>query len=254
MPVDALRKRQLFDIFGVSTETPTIEVSPYHLHLAELSYEDLDEELFLHLFPALLNQWSNELVTGLGRPSGLYPVLRSEGVLGRLPADQRQLMLHWVADAYSSFVDAWGTEVGPLTTRLNDPMAHFHALGQSLPVTPFLLDRLEDVSTLGRALWWLVFATGVIWDRTPCPFHSAWEQSVDLRTSAAPNAYLPPSLDVLSGRITSETVLVSLVAADSHLFRTHHAPWLNATVAALLHDPGEFDRELARLWAALVTA
>jgi hypothetical protein len=165
-----------------------------------------------------------------------------------------------MADAYMEGVDAWSGHLsvayrasGP--DNLHGPLWSFNALGQSIPIIAPILDRLAEVSTEGRAQWWLVLATALIWNENTVPTIPGWTPSrggggVYVQESAAAiygHGYLEENHSAIASRLNYELVLNSLKRADAILNSSPHQAWSLLTLEELQKNPDRISLRINRL-------
>ena len=168
-------------------------------------------------------------------------------------------VLEWMTDAYLDGVDRWGGNLSvaphpkpPMS--LGMPLGSFHALGQTVRICSTLLERLKDVSTLGRAQWWLVIASGIAWNENECPFVPAWTPDIGgggvyvlgADTSIYDHGYLPENLEAVRRIVTYESIQnllgkSELLFDDSMLYE-----WCRECQSKLAADPSRARTRMAR--------
>lgn len=133
----------------------------YRYYLLDLSYVELQQDLFDYLFPALLIRWWEGQLDRTGGPESectLYYAIDQGQVLNKMMDEpRRQLVLNWMANAYIEGVDAWSNQFSLPGQNTKDnfyaPLWSFNALGQSVPVIRTILQNLANLTTVGRAQW-----------------------------------------------------------------------------------------------------
>lgn len=241
-----------------------IDQSDYWHYLLDLCYGDLQQDLFDHLFPAFLIRWWEGQLNRLGGPESecdFYRAIDHGQVLAKMMSEsRRQQVLAWITEAYIEGVDAWSNKLsmaynsqGP--NDLHGPLWSFNALGQSVPVTQAILQRLGDVSTIGRAQWWLVFATGVIWNENECPAVPEWTPDrggggVYITESAASifdHGFLRENLEAFESFLSYRKVTNMLERSADLMPSFPHSDWARATWEECLSRPQRVEARLSNL-------
>lgn len=234
----------------------------YWYYLLDLTYVDLDQGLFNYLFPAFLVHWWEGQLYRMGGPlaEDFYRAIDRGQILTKMmDMERRKKVLDWMVDAYVKGVDTWG---GQLSTayisqgpdNLHGPLASFHALGQSIPSTGPILDRLIAPHTQGRAQWWLVLTSGFVWNENQCPYIPAWTKlggggGVYIVESAAAiyeHGYLPLNHLALAKTLTYEGLCQNMKQANSVLKSTELKEWSADATAQVLQDPDRIKLRIAR--------
>lgn len=160
-----------------------IDQSDYWHYLLDLCYVELQQDLFDYLFPAFLIKWWEGQLDRRGGPESecdFYRAIDHGEVFTKMMGEtRRNEVFHWIVDAYMDGVDAWDGHLSVAYVKdgpdnLHGPLWSFNALGQSVPVLSALIERLSEVSTIGRAQWWLVLGSGILWKENECPAIPSW--------------------------------------------------------------------------------
>ncbi|HET6644160.1 MAG TPA: hypothetical protein VFG65_01545 [Fimbriimonadales bacterium] len=226
------------------------------IYLMDLCYATLQQELFDYLFPAALILWWEGQLSRKGGPEGecdfYHAVDHGAALYKMMNVECRQHVYHWMIDAYMDGVDAWAgelrtTHLGPdAPNDLHGPLWSFNSLGKSVPILEDILERLMDVSTLGRAQWWLVFASGLIWRENECPAVPPWTPDgggggiylLEEDSAIYDHGYLSENHRAFKDQITYANVLAMLLHANEILLETEYAEW-----AAMAFDKFENDAD-----------
>lgn len=233
-----------------------IGASELSIYLMDLCYATLQQELFDYLFPTALIRWWEGLLSRTGGPEGACDFYRAvdhgAALYKMMNVERQQQVCHWMVDAYMDGVDAWG---GLLSTAyrgpggpndLHGPLWSFNSLGKSVPILEAILERLMDVSTLGRAQWWLVFASGLIWRENECPAVPPWTSDgggggiylLEEDSAIYDHGYLSENHRAFRDQITYANVLAMLRYTNEMLSETEYAQW-----AAMAFDKFENDAD-----------
>lgn len=216
-------------------------------YLTDLCYSDLQQDLFDYLFPAFLNLWREGQISRQGGSGGevdIYRAIDSGELLNKMMQPDRQdQVVRWMADAYLEGVDAWShylsVDVGSNKPfDLHGPLESFHALGQSVPVTEVILAELTNVSTVGRAQWWLVFASGILWTVNQCPYIPAWNSMsggggvyiLSSETCIYEHGYLPENLEAMKRIVTVDRLIEVLEDSVNVMPDWPHGEWAQTTL------------------------
>ncbi len=241
-----------------------IDQSDYWHYLMDLSYVDLQQDLFDYLFPAFLIRWWEGQLNRFGGPeseSNIYRAIDHGDLLAEMMDEsRRKQVLAWIADAYMEGVDAWSNKLSvDYTSRgpndLHGPLSSFNALGQTVPVMQAIIERLANITTIGRAQWWLVFATGIIWNENECPAIPKWTPEnggggiyiTGSATSTFNHGFLTENLNALEGFLDYET-LTRLVERSFELIPSYpHGDWARMTREECLLQEESVTARLASL-------
>ncbi len=245
-----------------------IDQTDYWHYLMDLCYVELDQDLFDYLFPAFLIRWWEGMLNRTGGPESECDIYRAidhgQVMTKMMDADRRSEVLSWMVDAYMEGVDAWGGQLsvayssnGP--NDLHGPLWYFHALGQSVPIIDSILGRLADVCTEGRAQWWLVFASGLIWNEDEAPMIPPWTPDgggggVYILESAASiynHGYLGEHHAAIKDRLTYEFVHSRLCLAGQILQSTPQKEWSQLAVEEMRKSPEYIELRIVRFMELL---
>lgn len=172
----------------------------YWCYLLDLCYVPLQRDLFNYLFPPFLIKWWEGQLDQTGGPSSetdIYRAIDNGGCLYTMMDEERRNAVHaWMVDAYIQGVDAWSgrlsTKYNPSASdRLHGPLHSFNAIGSSLPIVAEIWSTLSSPETSGRAQWWLVLITGLVYRPNTCPFIPPWTR-VDGGGAFTSSAPMPP--------------------------------------------------------------
>jgi hypothetical protein len=236
----------------------------YWHYLLDMCYVDLQQSLFDHLFPAFLIRWWEGLLDRAGGPESECDFYRAmdagQVFMKMIDETRREKTYAWMVDAYMEGVVAWS---GKLSTRrvpngpddLHGPLWSFHALGQSVPITGMILEGLAEVGTQGHAQWWLVLASGIVWDQNKCPFVPPWTPKeggggiyiTQSATSIYEHGYLDENLEALRSRLTYDHLLEMMRRSVGLLEGGPLGEWARMAVARLAADPEGIKKRIERL-------
>jgi hypothetical protein len=246
-----------------------IDQSDYWHYLLDLCYVDLQQDLFDYLFPAFLIRWWEGQLTRLGGPASecdFYRAIDGGQVFTKMMDEsRREQVLRWMTDAYIEGVDAWSNELsveynssGP--NNLNGPLIRFNALGQSVPVIGPILEQLGNIQTIGRAQWWLVFATSIVLNVNQRPAAvPSWTPyrgggvlwTIKSATSISDHGFLPENLEALASFLDYER-LTALVEQSADLIPSFpHGDWARSTWEDCLGYPQRVAKRLENLFYLL---
>lgn len=241
-----------------------IDQSDYWHYLLDLCYVDLQQDLFDYLFPAFLIRWWEGQINRLGGPESecdFYRAIDHGQVLIKMMSEsRRQQVLAWIVDAYIEGVDAWSNNLSVAYSRngpndLHGPLWSFNALGQSVPVTQAILQQLADISTIGRAQWWLVFATGIFWNENTCPAVPVWTPDrggegiyiTESATSIFDHGFLPENLEAMKGFLSYDRLMANIEKCVDLIPPFPHGDWAQMTWEECLSHPEKCATRLANL-------
>ena len=241
-----------------------IDQSDYWHYLLDLCYVDLQQDLFDYLFPAFLIRWWEGQLNRFGGPASecdFYHAIDHGQVLDKMMSEsRREQVLSWITDAYMEGVDAWSNKLsvaynsqGP--NDLHGPLWSFNALGQSVPVTQAILQRLSDISTIGRAQWWLVFAAGIISNENECPAVPEWTPDhggggvyiTESATSIFDHGFLPENLEAIRAFLDFSR-LTDMMERSAELIPSFpHGDWARVTWEECWTNPEKIEVRVRQL-------
>lgn len=241
-----------------------VDRSDYWHYLNDLCYVDLQQDLFDYVFPAFLIRWWEGQLNRLGGPESecdFYRAIDHGQVLAKMMSEsRRQQVLAWIVDAYIEGVDAWSNKLSVMYNAhgpddLHGPLSSFNALGQSVPVTQPILQQLSDISTIGRAQWWLVFATGIVWNENECPAVPEWTPGgggggVYIAGSAASifdHGFLPENLEAIRSFLDYDRLTVMVERSFHQIPSFPHGDWAQMTWEECLTQPQRIAKRVANL-------
>lgn len=174
---DVLRKLAAWDW----NEIPEWALRDYVLDLTYLHVdrETLQPDLFAHVFPACLKFWYDSLMRNDSAELGdadFHRALLHGGILERmLTGDQRQKCLALFRDGLLDRLDA---ERGFTYRRpgksANAWIARFNSIGLLAPIVADIWTGWWSMSTPGRAVCAIMYATGLIYSKDENPIYLAW--------------------------------------------------------------------------------
>jgi hypothetical protein len=231
-----------------------IDQEDYWHYLMDLKYVDLQQDLFDYLFPAFLIRWWEGLLNGSGGPDSetdFYAAVDGGNIFTQMMSEsRRQKVFEWMTDAYLESVDSYSDQavleqkaVGSNT--LEWPLGAFNAIGQSVPITKSILTKLADVSNIGRAQWWLVLASGIIWKNGLCP-HMPGCNSSDKFSGISINytlasiydhGYREENLRAITNFVTYELLLAMLKESLQVLTNTPFEEWSQRVLEKASAEP-----------------
>ncbi len=245
-----------------------IDQSDYWHYLLDLCYVELQQDLFDYLFPAFLIKWWEGQLDRRGGPESecdFYRAIDHGEVFTKMMGEtRRNEVFHWIVDAYMDGVDAWDGHLSVAYVKdgpdnLHGPLWSFNALGQSVPVLSALIERLSEVSTIGRAQWWLVLGSGILWKENECPAIPSWTPvggggGVYLTGSAASifdHGYLPANLGAIRECLDYQHLVNMLKRSWEMIPSFPHGDWAQAAYEECLSQPERAESRIAKFMRAL---
>ena len=238
-----------------------INEDDYWHYLMDLRYVDLQQDLFDYVFPAFLIRWWEGQLMRTGGPASecdFYDAIDHGEVFRMMMDDTRRRMVYdWMIEGYIQGVDQWS---GNLSTaynpngpdNLHGPLSSFHALGQSIPILPQILTKLMNIATEGRAQFWLVLATGIVWVENEVPYIPKLEPDaggggVYILFSATviyDHGYLPENLEALRKGLTLEFLLEAMLRGTEILSNPKQKDWAADVRTLLMTEPITYKKRL----------
>lgn len=239
-----------------------IDRSDYWHYLMDLCYVDLQQDLFDYLFPAFLIRWWEGQLARTGGPSSecdFYRAVERGNIFEKMMGESRRRQIFdWMVDAYIEGVDQWSGSLSGIYNpngpdNLHGPLSSFHAICQSVPIASPIMKRLRDISTEGRAQWWLVLATGIAWNENDCPYTPKWDPfkgggGVYILQSAASifdHGYLIENFDSVKENVTLPILLEATLKCTEILPRSEDRDWAADAHTLLFNHPEVYEKRLS---------
>ena len=236
-------------------------------YIHDLLYVELQQDLFDYLFPAFLVRWWEAQQTHDDPDRytwDIYGAFSQRHVLTTMMSpERRSALMAWMVDAYIDGVDLWSGRLtvdpyGDKSDRLQGPLEAFHALGYSVPITRPILERLCDVTTEGRAQWWLVISSGIAWNENECPFITPWDPDrggggIYVLESAASfsKGYLEENLVAMTEVFNVQSIQNILGLSELMFQKDFEYNWIRAVQTRLAQDPRLHQRRIERFLKCL---
>ncbi len=219
----------LFRVEIASRPWHEVGVSGSKFYLVDMAYMPLQQDLFDYLFPCVLIYWWRCTKNALELQANwvFIPILdairRAKVWQTMLTAERRSSLEEWMADAFFDALDTvkeddpWIAEQYPDWAPDIDQVKSFHNLGQSVPVTGRILDKLFIVDTREKARWWLSFGLTLVGNPSLLQDNEPWVFDYPFGDRWREGDYLPENLVALREKLTLEAFLNALVDAEQIL-------------------------------------
>ncbi len=243
------------------------EMDDWWAFLMDLTYLEsivFQRDLFDYVFPTVLIRWWEGQLDRTGGPhheSDIYNAIDRGGCLYSMMDDaRREDVLDWIVDAYLQGVDSWSGELsanynakGP--DNLHGPLWSFNALGQSVPVIEPILAGLEQLTTPGRAQWWLVFITGLAIPENLGPATpdggGGGVYVTETATEIYDHGYLDENLKTMREFLEPTRLKRLLEHSREVLTRDWEMEWATDVIARIEADPKSFATRVERFSSIL---
>lgn len=195
-------------------------------YLLDLSYQDLQPDLFRHLFPACLKFWYNTLMRNEGAELGdadFHHALLHGNILSKMLNDhERQRVLDIFIDG---FLDRLDKERGFSYERpgrsANAWIYRFNSIGLVAPIIPKIWRRWWALETPGQAVSAVMYSTGLIYLKGENPIYLPWTRDeggggpylTESDSNVYDHAWLDSNLTFLRSTLTPSYVQERMVAA-----------------------------------------
>lgn len=242
------------------------EMKDWWAFLMDLTYLEgmiIQRDFFDYCFPALLIRWWEGQVSREGGPhheSDLYRALdRGQCLWVMMDEMRRQAVLEWMTDAYIQGVDAWSghlsvapSSYGPDNFR--GPLRGFNALGQSIPILGTIWGQLKEVSTAGRAQWWLVYLTELTLDENQClalpgaTFYAGGIQifCTDCESGITEHGFLEANLAALRADLSPGFMEAMIPEVRSNLSTAFEVDWINFVARTIAEGRDRFAARVSK--------
>lgn len=238
-----------------------IDQSDYWHTLLDICYVDLQQDLFDYLFPALLIRWWEGQMSRKGGPESECDFYRAidhgQVFIKMMDSSRSKEVFSWMTDAYLAGIDEWSGKLSVAydpngANDLHGPLWSFHALGQSVPITHLIVKGPGEVSTEGRAQWWLVFATGLVWNENQCNELPIWTPEsggggvyiTESEASIFDHGFLTPNLHAACEFFTMERVRKCLEMSVDLIPSFPHGDWAKLALEEFWADPQKIEIRL----------
>jgi hypothetical protein len=148
-------------------------------YILDLAYQELQPDLFRHLFPACLKFWYDTLMEGraaeLGDADFHYSLLEGDILERMLNDGERQRVFEFFADGFLDRLDVErGFRYRPGGQQANAWIGRFNSIGLVAPVIPTIWESWWALDTPGRAVSTIMYASGLIYREGENPIYHAW--------------------------------------------------------------------------------
>lgn len=151
----------------------------------DLSYSELQQDLFDWLFPGFVVLWRRGLAERQNLPQSepdfYAPLLKGRVFERMMDEARRSEVFHYMANAFLEEVETITPEENVAENRRNEDLAYFlwvfNAIGQSVPITERLIDGLSGPMTPGKARYWITLAAGLFYPEQQVPWVSPWTKT-----------------------------------------------------------------------------
>ena len=148
-------------------------------YFLDLTYQELQPDLFRHLFPACLKFWYDTLMRNEGAQRGdadFHRALLHGNILSKMLDDQeRQRTLDIFIDGFLDRVDLQrGFKYERPGKAANAWISRFNSIGLVAPVIPEIWRRWWSLDTSGKAVSAMMYASGLIYWKGENPIYLPW--------------------------------------------------------------------------------
>ncbi len=206
-------------------------------YIHDLAYQELQPDLFTHLFPACLKFWYDSLMRNQGAEFGdadlHHALLRGKILDGMLDGDERQRVYDFFVDG---FLDRLDVERGFKYERpgrsANAWVGRFNSIGLVAPIIPRIWSEWWSMDSPGKAVSAVMYATGLIYLEGENPIYQAWTCQgggggpylTEWDSSVFDSAWTEQNLAFLRSTLTTDYLLERLDLAASVLESEPESP------------------------------
>lgn len=253
--------KELIEMGMKDWQSVTEEELWYYFH--DLTYMELQPDLFAHLFPVCLKFWYDTLMRNDSAERGdadLHrSLLRGQILTKMVTPEQRQAIYQFMHDA---FIERLENERGFIYAASSTPaygwMYRFNSIGLVIPIIDRIWDSWWRLDHPGKAVCAIMWASGLIYDEGENPIFGAWTRELggggpyltESDSQIYDSAWLPENLEFLRGTLSSRYLHTKLVQATETLRGEPEHPvaltvtnqaaerleMLEGRIATLLHD------------------
>lgn len=157
-------------------EIPEAELWEY---FHDLTYQELQPDLFRHLFPACLKFWYDTLMRDEGAERGdadFHRALLNGDILSKmLNETERKRLFAFLADGFLDRIDLErGFKYQRPGKSANAWIGRFNSIGLIAPVIPTIWTTWWSMDSPGKAVSAMMYASGLIYLKGENPVYHAW--------------------------------------------------------------------------------
>jgi hypothetical protein len=200
----------------------------YYFH--DLTYQDLQPDLFQYLFPVCLMDWHKTLSRNESCSHGdaeFHRAISHGDILNkRLTSDQRDEVMAFFRDSFLVRLDdERGIEKSDSSTSAYGWISRFNSLATVMPQIEMIWSPWWSVATPGRAVCLLQYCSGLIYDSCDNPLFDPWTRE---RGGGGPylwendsfifdRGWMEPNIDFLRRTLTLDYVIDRITRAADRL-------------------------------------
>lgn len=200
----------------------------YYFH--DMSYVELQPDLFRYLFPVCLNFWYDSLMRSTSAELGdaeFHYSLRQGNILEKmLTVSQRAAVFEFFHDG---FIDRVEAERGFIYTGQRTPayswLMRFNSIGLVAPIIERIWSTWWKLDHPGKAVSAIIYATGLVYLKGENPIFSEWTQEgggggpylTESDSGIYDAAWLPENLEFLKETLSVEYIQGMLKGAAAVL-------------------------------------
>lgn len=204
--------------------------SEWRWYFLDLTYVELQPDLFRHLFPACLKFWCETLLRNESTDRGeadLHSALVNGDILEKmLSPDERERLYQFFVDGLLDRLDLErGFKYEPGGKSANAWIARFNALGLVAPIVPRIWRAWWSFDSPGQCVSAIMYASGLIYFTGENPIYGLWTPTeggggpylTEADADLYDRAWLEPNLAFLRQTLSADYVIERVAAAAERL-------------------------------------
>jgi hypothetical protein len=199
-------------------------------YFLDMTYVELQPDLFRHMFPACLKFWYDTLLRNEGAYRGdsdfHRALLRGKILTKMMTESERQRLFQFFIDGLLDRIDLErGYEKKRRTDHIHAVVGRFNTLGIVAPIIPQIWTSWWMMDSPGKAIAAIKYASGLIYFAGENPIYLPWTQDeggggpylTESDASIFDHAWLESNLSFLSETLTCNYLLKSISFAADQL-------------------------------------
>lgn len=199
-------------------------------YFLDLTYVELQPDLFRHLFPACLKYWYETLLrdesTDRGDADFHSALVKGDVIAEMLDNAERERLYQFFVDGFLDRLDLErGFKYAPGGKSANAWISRFNALGLTAPIVPRIWRAWWSLETPGQCVSAMMYASGLIYLKGENPIYGVWTPTeggggpylTEWDANLYDCAWLAPNLTFLRDVLSADYVYERVAAAAERL-------------------------------------